>query len=197
VKEKFKIGLVSIKHGDGCPPAGIAYIATYLRQRLGKDIDVKIIDQNFDNVEHEIRAGNFDLLGISAMTVHYGGALRLARAIKKEIKVPIVIGGVHISTLPGSFEGCFDIGVNGEGEEAMLEITRLYLDKNLPLKEDLSRIKGLIFLDNKRLVKTEDRVLIENLDSIPRPDWGMVNQKYFSNMALTNPSVKRATPVPE
>jgi len=35
---------------------------------------------------------------------------------------PVVLGGVHISTLPESLRPCFDIGVIGEGEETLTEL---------------------------------------------------------------------------
>lgn len=185
MKRKFKVGLVSVKQGDGCPPGGIVSLGTYLRSRLPDDVDVRIIDQSFDNVENEIGNGNFDLIGISAMSIHYGRALRLARAIKTDINIPIVIGGVHISTLPDSFEDCFDLGVIGEGEETMLEVIRLYLDNKPSRAEDLLKIKGIIFWDGEEIVKTSQRPLIENLDDIPRPDWSLVDKRYFVNTALT------------
>ena len=186
MKYKFKVGLVPIKEFDLCPPAGIVYIGTYLLRHLPDDVEVRIIDPNFDNVENEIKNGHFDLIGISAMTIHYGRALRLARAIKNTIKIPIVIGGVHISTLPESFEDCFDIGVTDEGEETMLELLRLYLDKKPIRAEDLLKIKGILFYNGKEMVRTPQRPLIENLDDIPCPDWSLVDDKrYFVNTALT------------
>jgi len=176
MERKFKLGLVSLKKGDNCAPAGLVYIATYLQQHLKDDFEVKIIEQNYVDVEKKLKEGKFDLIGISAMTVHYGAALRLSRWIKQNMPAPVVIGGVHISTLPGSFENCFDIGVIGEGEASMLEIVRAYLGKKAVGKEELLKIKGLIFFDGGHLVTTEERPLIEDLDSIPLPDWRLVQR---------------------
>jgi hypothetical protein len=93
MKNRFKVGLISVKQGDNFPHSGLVYLGTYLKKYLGKDIDLKIIDQNFDNAEYAVRTGNFDLIGMSAMTIYYGRVLRLARAIKKDINIPIIIGG--------------------------------------------------------------------------------------------------------
>jgi radical SAM superfamily enzyme YgiQ (UPF0313 family) len=74
----------------------------------------------------------------------------------------------------------------GEGGESLLEIIKLCLGKGkrfLP-KEDLLKIKGLIFLDSGKLIKTEERPLIENLDDLPLSNWSLVNRRYFSNCAL-------------
>lgn len=185
MNKKFKIGLVSLKEGDNCPPIGIVSIGTYLKKHLGEDIDVKIIDRNFEDIEAVIKSSGFDLIGISAMTVHYGKALRLARSIKTDTRIPVVLGGVHISTLPVSFEDCFDIGVIGEGEESLLEIIKCYLGRKIARKEDLAVIKGLLFLDQDKLVRTEERPLIANLDDLPLPDWSLIDRRYFSQTAST------------
>ena len=63
MKNKFKIGLISVKQGDSSPPSSLVYIGTYLRKHLGSDIDLKIIDQNFQDVEKSVREENFDLIG--------------------------------------------------------------------------------------------------------------------------------------
>ncbi len=49
------------------------------------------------------------------MTINYQDAIDFASEIKKRKDIPIVIGGVHISTLPTSLKKCFDVGVMGEG----------------------------------------------------------------------------------
>lgn len=59
-KYQFKAAFVSIKESDCCPPEGIAHIGTYLLRHLPNDVEVKIIDQSFDNIEQAIRMGNFE-----------------------------------------------------------------------------------------------------------------------------------------
>ncbi len=185
MKNKLKIGFISMKEDEGCPPAGLVYMCTYLKKQLGGNIEARIIDRNFDKVDSVIRSERFDLLGISAMTVEYGSALELARQIKKDIDVPIIVGGVHISTLPSSFENCFDAGVIGEGEEAIFELSKIYLERGALRKEDLSGIKGIVFNDAGKLVKTQERELIEKLDDIPPVDWSLLNKRYFFRRPLT------------
>jgi anaerobic magnesium-protoporphyrin IX monomethyl ester cyclase len=158
-KKKTKVGLISLKSGDGCVPMGLVYIGTYLKKH---GIDVQIIDANFEDPYQTVMRNRFDLLGISAMTVHYGRAVNLARLIKTVKKTPIIIGGVHISTLPVSFEDCFDTAIIGEGEKIFLDMAKY----------------GLV----KGLVKGEP---IENLDDLPHPDWSLVNKRYFDKVPST------------
>jgi anaerobic magnesium-protoporphyrin IX monomethyl ester cyclase len=159
----FKVGLVSLKTGDNCVPIGLVMLGTYLKKH---GIKVEIIDANYVNPLERIQNFNYDLIGISAMTVHYGRALRLADRVKGIKGIPVVVGGVHISTLPQSLKPCFDHAVIGEGEQALLEICNSYMNKKPP-----------------------DRIIsgkpIQNLDSLPLPDWGLVDKRYFRNGAST------------
>lgn len=61
----------------------------------------------------------YELIGISAMTIDYNKALALARWIKWCSYKPISvwIGGVHISSMPSSFQDCFDDKWIGEFEK--------------------------------------------------------------------------------
>ena len=151
----MRIGLVSLGRGV---PIGLVYLGTYLKKHK---VDVRIIDSNFQDVYAEVMCGDFDLIGISAMTVYYGDAIRLARHLK-QLGVPVIIGGVHISTLPSSFEDCFDGAVLGEGEEVLLQIA------------EGGNYKGL--LQGKP---------IENLDDLPLPDWSLVDKRYFAHTPST------------
>ena len=92
------------------PCQGLAYIASYLKEQVGvEDIFLEVDPQRI--IEKKP-----DLVGISAFSVNYGGAVSGAREIKKKLDIPIVIGGPHISALPMNLDPSMDIGVMGEGE---------------------------------------------------------------------------------
>lgn len=158
-KRKKRVGLISLKSGDGCVPMGLVYLGTYLKNN---GVNVDIIDANYCDPYQTIMQNHYDLLGISAMTVHYGRAVRLARSIKKTLKTPIIIGGVHISTLPVSMEDCFDTAIIGEGEKAFLDIVKYGVHKGI--------VQGQP---------------IENLDDLPHPDWSLVDRHYFDYVPST------------
>ena len=62
---------------------------------------------------------------------------RVAKKIKRELNVPIIVGGIHATALPEVLikEDCFDMLCIGEGEEAMAEL----LEK-MEKKEDIHKI---------------------------------------------------------
>src|SRR3989338_33508 len=67
-----------------------------------------------------------DIVGISSVTETYDMAIDMAYFIKERLRVPIIIGGTHISGLPESLHQVFSAGVVGEGEETFLELLRAY-----------------------------------------------------------------------
>lgn len=170
-----KISLVSaISCQYPFPPLGLASIASYLIKKgvVGRK-SIQIIDVDIEkNPISKIKKHKPDIVGISAMSLFYPQAIKLAREIKARYrKLPIVIGGVHISTAPQSFSDVFDLGVIGEGEETFHKLILHFKTHGTLKKTKLKNMPGLIFKENGRLVQTNPRKPITPLDVLPRPDW--------------------------
>jgi radical SAM superfamily enzyme YgiQ (UPF0313 family) len=73
--------------------------------------DVEIIDENFDDFEFR----KADLVGITAMTANVNRAYEIASIYRAE-GIPVVIGGIHASMLPGEASRYADAVVSGEAE---------------------------------------------------------------------------------
>jgi radical SAM superfamily enzyme YgiQ (UPF0313 family) len=115
------------------------------------------------------------------MTVKYGDVVKFAKKIRNKFKkIPFVLGGVHISSLPNSLDSVFDIGVLGEGEHTIGEIVKSFAKEGGLKKNALKKIKSVVFFDsNKKLIETPLRAPIQDIDSLPLPDFKMVNSGYF------------------
>ncbi len=75
----MKLALVSL--GEGLyrtPPVGLAYLATYLEKKLGIK-DTVIVDNVFEDIYERLKEEKPDLIGISAMSLRYGSAIKAAR----------------------------------------------------------------------------------------------------------------------
>jgi tRNA A37 methylthiotransferase MiaB len=73
-----------------------------------------------------------DLVGISSLfSAYHGEALACAREIKKRLKVPIVMGGAHVSAVPESvlLDPHVDFVIRGEGERALVELVRAFQER--------------------------------------------------------------------
>ncbi|MCP4180825.1 MAG: radical SAM protein, partial [bacterium] len=88
--------------------------------------------------------------------------------------IKIIFGGVHVILMPDEvikYE-CVDYICTGEGEYVLKELR----DKNLNGFD----ISGIWYKNEGKIVKNEQRDLIQNLDELPFADWDDYNlEKYF------------------
>ncbi len=195
----MKILLISPKGSNiyakmevGLPPLGIAYLAAVIRE---KGHEVQLIDRSIK--QGELVPEDFapyDLVGISADTPRYPEAVEIAAIAKKAGKM-VVMGGYHVTFLDKEAleTGVVDIVVRGEAEEIMVNM----LDA-LEQGSDLSKVKGLTFIQDGRLVRTPVAPPPRNLDAMPFPARDLLPMdKYSSMMAglpITNLITSRGCP---
>ena len=123
------------------------YVAASLVQ---KNFDVELIDLRGVEEEHWLEGiGEANVYGITATTLDYQRAIRIARKIKAKCGGMTVLGGTHATVQPKEIDAVFDRVVIGEGE---LAFTDLLNDHE----------KGI----ERRYYQREP---IINLDSIPFP----------------------------
>lgn len=155
-------------------PLGLGYIASVIRN----EHDVRILDAlNLDytdkQVTDEIKKFDPDVVGITATTPAIYEAYNVAK-IAKTINPDIttIIGGAHATFMAQEvLEECphIDIVVRGEGEETIQEVLHI-LEKN----NDLSMIRGITYREDSKIIETEDRPLIKDLDTIPFPSYDLL-----------------------
>ena len=84
-------------------PLGLAYLGAVLEQsgREVKIIDPKPLNFTINDVLNLIKKFKPDIIGISSSTTNFLRAIDLCQKIKKILNVPIIIGGPHITAVPG------------------------------------------------------------------------------------------------
>jgi len=153
------------------PPLGICYIAAVLEEN-GKEveiIDCTPVDTSHQELLYELERKKPDIVGISSTTPAFESTLKTAGMVRAALPDAIVvIGGVHVTALPEETLSCglFDVGVLGEGEVTFLELVNHLESKKL---KDLSKVMGIAYRKNNRVVITEKRDFIKDLDSLPLP----------------------------
>ncbi len=167
---------IKFKAGGQTPPTGLAMIAAVLREQKW---DVRIIDApalglSVADTVAQTLALNPKIVGLTAVSISIYNARSVAQGLKAAApKIPIVLGGSHLTAVPEETLRRFpefDLGVIGEGELTAVELVRALLAG----QEDLSGIAGLILRRNGELVRTAPRPFIENLDSLPFPAWDLL-----------------------
>ena len=163
---KLRLGLISATRYDivdynRLEFLGIGYIASYVNEKL-PNVEVILCENIYD-----ILKSKPDIVGIGSITENYGIAITWARRIKNLYKIPIIIGGVHISLLPESMADCFDIAVIGEGELTTVELLSSLIYNNGINHDHLVKIPGLYFKYCGRPIFTGNRKPIDDLDNLP------------------------------
>ncbi|MDU4959255.1 MAG: radical SAM protein [Sporomusaceae bacterium] len=156
---------------------GLGALKAFIDSRHTFDIQ---IFEKFD----DILSFQPDLVGMSTVTLYYHRAIEVAKKIKATLRVPIIIGGCHITSLPASLHNTFDMGILGEGELTFEEILLEYADKTDFNKISLYNIKGIVFKsDTDETVITVPREFIRDLDTLPYP-WRDIRQQNYNEVAI-------------
>jgi radical SAM superfamily enzyme YgiQ (UPF0313 family) len=164
------------------PPLGLIALAAYVRREC-PFFNLKLIDQvPEDEIIHQIKIFSPEIIGITAVSENYYFVKTLAEKIKNSFpKIILVIGGIHISTSPESFENSpFDLAVRGEGEIAFTKLLNS-INKNIGInKKELRKIKGVMIRDGKKIIDNGLSEFIDNLDDLPLPARDLLNNSYYS-----------------
>jgi len=164
----------------GMMPLGIASLSAYLK--LHGVNNIEMLDSNCENIQQKYT--HADIVGVTAVTQSSVSAAKFASYVKsRHPETLLVFGGVHMSTsyrLPEPF----DVGVVGEGEVTMLELS-LLPDFTV---ETLKTISGICYRDKERNLKfTVPRPLVKDLDEFPIPDRESLNLAHYVASRLVVP----------
>jgi anaerobic magnesium-protoporphyrin IX monomethyl ester cyclase len=107
------------RHWARFPVLGLAYLTAAIR-RDGDDVvllDGKLAGRRVAEICDAVAVARPDLVAITAMTIEYPTACRIAAGLKANSAVPIAIGGAHVKAVAeGALEECehFDFACVGE-----------------------------------------------------------------------------------
>jgi radical SAM superfamily enzyme YgiQ (UPF0313 family) len=160
----------------------ITALATYINQCTSHS--ASIIDLTFhrrhwkEYLRYKIIKLNPDVIGISTNTLYLQYVKAVAKEIKENFTLPIILGGHHASIYPEqtlALSECDAVCI-GDGEFPLAE----YLDR-LSKRESFVGIKGIWVKENGSIIKNEKGTFNENLDIFPYPDWDLWEDldKYF------------------
>jgi len=149
-------------------PLGLGYIVKILKN---EGYAVSVLDAWANQLSIEdtfkgIKARDFDVIGITALSTQYNFVKALSHSIKNTYPEKKIILGGALATLSAKtvLENTdIDICVIGEGEETIKELLR---------KLDGSKsVSGISYKEEGNIVDNPLRKYIEDLDSIPFPEY--------------------------
>lgn len=130
-------------------------------ENYSKKYSKKVLAQLYDMCK------DFDIIGISSYASTSVRAIQVVNHLKG-LNKPIIWGGIHATISPDKCIEHVDLVCVGEGEYTMLEL----LDK-LEKNQDITDIPNLWVRKDDKIYKNEIRKLVEDLDSLPPPDYDL------------------------
>lgn len=159
---------------------GIASLCGIIKER-GHHVDLYHPDKvNEKELFNKFMKKDFSLCLISAVTNQWPYALKLIKLLRKISEIMILVGGHHVTHSPNILEDHTEVDsiCIGEGDAPLVEL----LEK-LENKEDYHYIQNMWFRrkDNGRLIKNEIGNLVEDLESLPPPDYSVFSKRSIMN----------------
>lgn len=166
-------------------PMGILYVSAYVKHSRVADVYTlnlnHVIGEEYDIIESEIRNHNIDFVGIGGLSGEYKDLARIVAYVRKiSVNIIIQVGGGILTADPEVTMLAMpevNVGIIGEGELTSVELIEALRDG-----KDLSTVDGLIYRTTNGLRTTKPRKEIEDLDSLPFPDYeGFCYGEYLRN----------------
>jgi len=147
-------------------PIGLSYVASSAK-RAGYEVDILDLDahpRTMSEVANFISEGNYDVIGMGCIVTGYR-YIKAFSSLVKEVRpeTTVVVGNSVASSIPEILlpRTEVDIAVLGEGDETFPDL----LDA-ISSGRDLSTVEGIAFVRGGKFIRTPDRPLIRDIDSI-------------------------------
>lgn len=138
------------------PPLSLAIVASL----TPKDVEISIIDENIEEVDFDKPT---DLVGITITSFTAPRGYEIADAFRAK-KIPVVLGGIHVSLMPKESLKHADSIVIGEAENIWPELVNDFRDNKL-----------------KKVYKNKNK---PDLTNSPLPRWDLIKNKKYTIATL-------------
>jgi len=196
MKKNLHIGLISLYVIEN---SGIRRIAALLRKHGFRVSEIYFKDwvnnqisypseKELSNLTGILKKREIDLVGISVRASAFIDIAKLVTLkIRSEIKIPIIWGGIHSSSMPEDCIRIADALCIGEAEFAMLEFAEKFSEDRRRLPYD---VLNFWVRDNNKITKNPIRPLIHDLDILPFKDFHSHEDKFY----IDNRKIYRGDP---
>lgn len=132
-----------------------------------------------------------DIVALSATSDIYPWALEIAEKLKRVFPVPIVMGGIHATSVPDVViaERNIDYVIQGEGDQAIVDLVNCLDDGSDP-----KDIPNLWSKGNGEIRNMPPRPLVRDLDSLPFPDKTLYDDTFIKGLGVYTMLASRGCP---
>ncbi|MBI4833093.1 MAG: radical SAM protein [Candidatus Lindowbacteria bacterium] len=152
-------------------PLGLAYLGGELLRTKHHVAGIDLMLSKPEEARADLARRVFDLepdiVGVTCNSHERLAAFEAARWIKNMMDIPVVMGGPHVTfTAEQTLHKVrqVDIVALHEGEHTLRDIC-----DTMQAGGNMEEVKGIVFRQNGRMLKTHPRPFITNLDSLPMP----------------------------
>jgi radical SAM superfamily enzyme YgiQ (UPF0313 family) len=159
-------------------------IASYLKERFGNSIHVRVVNSNVDLEENDeeaicacLEATAPDIVGIRGLTRYQQEFNLIAKIAKRVSNALVVGGGPHVSSDEqyGMQDAEIDVAVVGEGEATFADIVQAHQDQG-----GFGRVLGAVTRDGTAGRANPARDSISDLDALPFADYDLVDEAKYT-----------------
>lgn len=175
------------------PPLGVLYLSAAIKKHFTDQFDIQFLDTRFDGyqmipltdqeIESSIRQFHPDIIGFSTLTYELK-QLRKLTAMAKSINPDVltIAGGPHPTFAPKDVleDENLDLAVLGEAEETIIEVLKRHEQRNW------DDIDGVGYRQDGQIVIKPRQTTIDNLDTLPFPDWDLIDLKAYNSFRVHN-----------
>lgn len=188
------INVVLRENAPALFPVGLGYVCTAMNE-AGYDFDLLDMDLyklGDDDVVAALSKKKYDVVCIGTLVTGYSIVKKLTALVRREApQVKIMVGNSVATSIPETLltRTETDIAVIGEGEITVVEL----LDA---IKEgkDWRSTKGIAYLADGKLILTEKRPLIKDVNSLPFLNYDLFDVMGFINE--TKETISEPLPMP-
>lgn len=166
-------------------PMGILYVSAYVKRSGIANVYTLNLNhesgEEYDILQSYITKHNIDFVGLGGLSGEYSDLARVVSFIRRiDHNVVIQVGGGIMTADPKVTMQAMpeiDFGIIGEGEQTSVELIKAITES-----KNIDNINGIIYRDGNNLKKTNKRTEIDDLDSLPLPDYeGFNYAEYLKN----------------
>lgn len=149
------------------PRLGIFILGNLMKKR---GWDVEIFVEDLENINWK-KIESADLIGISTISSTAPRAYIIADKVRQK-KIPVIMGGPHVSFLTDEALEHTDFVIRGEGEQALMK----FID-NWEKKGDYTKVPNLSYKKEGKIFHNPSQEFEKNLNSFPFPDFSLYKGK--------------------
>lgn len=144
---------------DMLPPLGMLYLLSNSNYKMDF-IDNRLYQYSDKELHNKLK--EYDVVGFGGTCMEALQAKNVSKLLRKE-GITTIYGGPNATLIWKEYINDFDIILKGEGEKTLNEVLHA-LEKNKPL----DNVQGIVF-NNGKIIETQDRQFIQDLDKLNYP----------------------------